>query len=159
MAEHDERKLFKLSELDDFRVAKGDPDIRGWRLVDGTHNPIGNVKELIADPRAERVRYMDVVLDREFWKSDDERHVLIPIGAAHVDEEDDKVIVDKVDREKLLASPHYKGEAITRDFEHGLIDKIAPGTKKLASDEEFYSSEYFSTDRFYGPRRTRERIR
>lgn len=158
MADYD-KKLYKLSELDDFKVASGDPDIRGWRLIDGHHDGLGEVRELIADPRAGRVRYLDVVLDKEFWKSDDERHVLIPIGMAHVDQDHDKVIVDKVDRESLLSSPDYRGEAITRDYEHGVIDKLSPGSKKSTADQEFYSSEHFNSDRFYGPRRTRVNVR
>src|SRR5690606_625340 len=114
--------------------------------------------ELIADPDAERVRYLDVVLDREFWHSGDERHVLIPVGLAHVDEEEDQIIVDRIDRVNLLESPVYTGEGITRDYEHGLIEKLVPDSERRR-EEDFYSSEYFSTERFYGPRRTRVRVR
>ena len=54
-----------LRSLHNFRVAEGDPDVRGWNVLGADGRKMGEVDELLVDTRALRVRYLDVTLDLE----------------------------------------------------------------------------------------------
>ncbi|HJX29551.1 MAG TPA: PRC-barrel domain-containing protein [Thermoanaerobaculia bacterium] len=47
-----------------YKVAEGDPDVRGWDVMDRDGNRIGEVDDLLVDTRALKVRYLEVRLDR-----------------------------------------------------------------------------------------------
>lgn len=49
-----------LRDLPDFEVAEGDPDIRGWTVVDAAGQPIGRVRELYVAPQSMDVRFIEV---------------------------------------------------------------------------------------------------
>ena len=155
MADKDlEKRLHRLNDLDDYKVAEGDPDVRGWRFVDGNHDPLGTVYDLIADPKAGQVRYLDVVLDEEFSNAESDRHILVPVGLARVHEDHDDVMLHEITRETLLSCPVYTGPGVTLDYEHRLISKLVPEPGNVARNpSEFYNYEHFNADSFYGPRR------
>ena len=71
--------IVPLKELDDFKVAKGDPDVRGWDVIAADGTEVGEVEELLVDTAALKVRYLDVELDKDLVNAKD-RHVLVPIG-------------------------------------------------------------------------------
>lgn len=56
--------LERLSDAD-YEIAPGEPDVRGWRVVLGRDEAVGEVDDLIIDPAASKVRYLDVDLDRD----------------------------------------------------------------------------------------------
>lgn len=80
--------LVPLSELGKFKVADGEPDIRGWAAYTSTGREIGRVAELLVDPEANEVVMLDIDLRR------DDRHTLAPIRAAWVDQATKRVVVD-----------------------------------------------------------------
>ena len=88
--------LARLSKVEDFAIADGEPDIRGWdvRTVDGWR--LGAVEDLIVDTRAMRVRYMVVRLDKDLLIADADRCVFLPLGTARLDDDRDAVIVERV---------------------------------------------------------------
>lgn len=47
-----------------YKVAEGDPDVRGWDVMDRDGNRIGEVDDLLVDTTALKVRYLEVRLDR-----------------------------------------------------------------------------------------------
>ena len=153
----EEPRLRKLDELDDYEVADGDPDIRGWEVKCGGKE-IGKVDDLIVDMGAMQVRYMEVELDRDLLSSagrtdldDDERHVLIPIGSARLDDDNDDVLLDGVEMSRLGEYPRLKDGRLTRDEENrvmGFYGRQTPGR-----DEEFYRGDHFDQNRFFGNRR------
>jgi photosynthetic reaction center H subunit len=55
--------LTPLRRLRDYRIAHGDPDVRGWQVLGADGRPIGEVDDLLVDTEALRVRYLDVALD------------------------------------------------------------------------------------------------
>ena len=57
--------LRRLGELDNFEVASDDPDVRGWDVKTRDGREVGEVEELIVDPSARKVRYLEVDLNRE----------------------------------------------------------------------------------------------
>ena len=58
-------QLVHLDDLDDFKIADGEPDIRGWdvRGADGTK--VGTVEDLLIDTASMKVRYIEVKLERD----------------------------------------------------------------------------------------------
>jgi len=58
-------QLVHLDDLDDFKIADGEPDIRGWdvRGADGTK--VGEVEDLLIDTAAMKVRYIEVKLEKD----------------------------------------------------------------------------------------------
>lgn len=150
-------RLRPLAELDDYRVAKDDPDIRGWEVKSGGKK-IGKVDDLIVDMGAMKVRYVDVKVDRDVFASagrkdldDERRHVLIPIGTARLDDEHDTVLVDQLDISTLGEHPAHELGRLDRDYETRLLGHY--GRRPVADDQDFYRGEHFDQKRFFGSRR------
>ncbi|HEY0513164.1 MAG TPA: PRC-barrel domain-containing protein [Thermoanaerobaculia bacterium] len=59
--------LTPLRRLHSYRIAEGDPDVRGWRVLGADGKAIGEVDELLVDREALRVRYLDVTLDSSLF--------------------------------------------------------------------------------------------
>ena len=85
---HQARHLTPLSELKHFRVAEGDPDIRGWTVYASNGREVGVVDDLLVDTTQGEV----VMLDIDLQGTD--RRTLAPIRAAWVDVEHRRVILD-----------------------------------------------------------------
>lgn len=86
-------RLAPLHQLDDFKVADGEPDIRGWSVHTADGRVAGKVDDLIVDTQAMKVRYIDVELDRGALGLRDERHVLVPLADARLDDRGDEVLL------------------------------------------------------------------
>ncbi len=61
----DASAVVPLSRLPGYKVADGDPDVRGWEVVAGDGRRIGKVEDLLVDTAAMQVRYLAVALDRD----------------------------------------------------------------------------------------------
>lgn len=93
-----EAELYRLSDLADYEVADRDPDVRGWDVVSADKKLIGKVDELIVDPDAMKVRYLDILIKEDIYEAGtDNRHLLIPIGAAQLDSKYDIVKVNDIE--------------------------------------------------------------
>ncbi|HEY9516566.1 MAG TPA: DUF2382 domain-containing protein [Gemmatimonadaceae bacterium] len=144
--------LVPLDKADDFTVAEGNADPRGWEVL-ANGAKVGEVDTLIADLNVLKVRYLDVELDDEITGRKD-RHVLIPIGAARLDDDNDRVLLDAVTPEILVGLPSYRsGDPITRDYENSLRESItgAPIAATRAG-RDYYEHEHFDENRFFGKR-------
>jgi len=134
--------LGRLSEMDDYKVADGYPDIRGWDVKTADGRTVGEVKDLIADTAAMRVRYLDVEVDRTIGElardattpGDQERHVLIPVGTVRLDDARDDVLVDGYTAEQIAGLPRYAGGAIPADYERTLRTQATAGGAAVAAD-------------------------
>lgn len=109
-------RVVPLGQLDDFKVAEGDPDVRGWSVVASDGRTIGEVDELLIDTGAMKVRYLDVEVENGLMTEPD-RHVLVPIGYARLDQDADRVIVDNIASTDLRTMPAYDQSSLTRDYE------------------------------------------
>ena len=138
----DATHLRRLSELDDYRVADGDPDIRWWRVFDSTGVPVGQVHDLIADVGTLQVRYMDLQLDQ------DGPHVLVPIGLARLSEDADTVTLASATVRDLQMLPAYDHQPLTRDRECDLQGALL-GLGRPAEDtgDAFYAHAMFDSRR------------
>lgn len=129
----DNMKHRRLQELDrsDFGIVEGEPDIRGWDVRTASGEKIGEVEELIIDAQQQKVRYMVVELNDDDLDLEDDKEVLIPVGLAELDKEDDDVILSTVTVEQLKALPAYDADNLDDEVERkictvlGRIDTAA----------------------------------
>ena len=145
-------RVVPLDELDDFKVASGDPDIRGWKVKGSDGRTIGKVDNLLIDTAAMKVRYLDVDVDDDLLDTDDDRHVLIPVGYARLDRDDDDIYVDAIESTVIAGLPAYTHGRVTRDYETQLrtaFDRDYVAETEV-EDNEYYEHEHYDEDRFYG---------
>lgn len=102
-------QLARVGELSDYEVAEHDPDVRGWEVVASDDRRIGAVEDLVADTTAMKVRYLDVELDSEFRRSDEESRVLLPIEHARLMEDDEVVRLDTMASQQARDIPAHRG--------------------------------------------------
>jgi stress response protein YsnF len=155
----------RLQELggSDFKIAEGEPNIKGWSVKDPQGRKIGEVDELLFDAQTRKVRY--IVLDLEGNVLDLEpRDVLIPIGVAELHESDDDVIIPNITAEQFRALPVYEKGRLTRETETSIRNVFAgmgaagagagaamAGRSAGASDD-FYNDDTYNEEKFYGKR-------
>ncbi len=127
MANNDMDRVVPLGQLDDFRVAEGDPDVRGWEVLASDGRKIGEVDELLVDTGAMKVRYLDVDLDTDdvVLSGGPDRHVLIPIGYARLERDRDCVMVEGLALSEVADLPSYGQGPLTRDFETSVRESFA----------------------------------
>ncbi len=160
-------RLVHLDDMSDLQVADGDPDIRGWDVRTADGEKIGKVKDLIVDTGLMKVRYIEASIDKEVLNASDDRHVLIPIGSARLDDDEDDVYLSSsiVDPRTL---PPYERSALSREYEVSLRDRFprtaGSGTNPASTssqtladsrsnDDDFYRDELYDDQRFFGQRR------
>jgi uncharacterized protein (TIGR02271 family) len=143
-----------LRDLDDFQVAEGFPDPRGWDVLGADGVKVGKVHDLIVDTAAMRTRYLDVELDKKAIGARDDRDVLIPVGTARLDDTDDRVILGSLSGAQLASLPPFDHHAITREYEAALLGAI-PGAAAARADtaSDYYSTKHFDDRQFFGTRR------
>lgn len=148
----DDGGLARLHDLSDYQVAEGDPDIRSWHVKTADGRKIGKVHDLIVDTRAMKVRYMDVELDRKELRLDDDKHVLIPIGGARLDDEHDDVRLGSITDAQLRSAPEYGHGALTPEVEDRTRHAFGGGEFSGRRDS-FYEHDLYDENRFWGNRR------
>ncbi len=175
MAHAPEDRLMILHELKNFRVAKGESDIRGWDVVTSDKKKIGKVHELIVDTVDLKVRYLDIDVDSKVLETKTNSHILIPIAGAQLDDDDNRVYLNEISITEITALPPYDHRRITREFETNIASwfqkassynadvpaaqyAVAPGVISDpgvtdASESDFYTQKQFSDQQFWGKRR------
>lgn len=134
-----QHNLRRLGELRDFAVAKDDPDVRGWGVRTRDGREIGEVDELIVDPAALKVRYLEVDLDRTSLGLGDNRRVSIPVESAEIDRHRHTVLVDGFSRDALAAMPpseYSSGAVRTADDAYARADRETGREPALSRAEE-----------------------
>jgi sporulation protein YlmC with PRC-barrel domain len=120
-------RIVPLDQLEDYRIAEGDPDVRGWDVLSSDGRRIGEVENLLVDTAAMKVRYLNVEMDSDLMEGDQTRHILIPIGYARLDRKDDQIFVDGLDSASLKTIPAYDNRPLTREFESDLNTVFGKG--------------------------------
>jgi uncharacterized protein (TIGR02271 family) len=124
--------LRMLSDIDDLEVAPGEPDVRGWDVVLGDDTEIGQVDDLIVDSSAMKVQYLVVDLDKGAFNLADDRRVLVPVGQADLDVDQEQVCLPGLKRESILALP----DPNTENWNTGAWDTGAWDTATTGSLED-----------------------
>lgn len=146
-------RVVPLDQLDDFEVAEGDPDVRGWKVMGSDGRQVGEVDNLLVDTGAMKVRYLDVDVEDELDPDRKDRHILVPIGYARLDESDDHVFVDGLTSTELRTMPVYDHTPVTREYETDLRGRFDRNFSGAATGPDFYASDLYDADRFYSARR------
>jgi len=150
MGKDKDLRLVRLEELKGFKIADGDPDIRGWEVRTPDDRKVGKVEELIVDPAERRVRYMEVKVDRKALAIDDDRHILIPIGTARLKEDGHDVLIERLPARGLAGVPAYKRGPITREYETSLRDYY--GASAVDVPDDYYKDEIYDDTKLYSQR-------
>ena len=146
-------RVVPLDQLDDFEVADGEPDVRGWEVLAADGSRIGEVDDLLIDTAAMKVRYLDVDLHEDVVGDSGDRHILVPIGYARLDESKDHVFVDNLTTDQLRGMPVYEHGQLTRDYETTLRQQLDRNFSGTTQDRDFYAADLYDSDRFYSSRR------
>jgi len=125
--------LMPLSDLRDYDVAAGYPDIRGWDVKAG-NDKIGEVKDLIVDTAALDARYVVIGLKHGLFSK--ERRVVVPIGRARLDDDSHDVFLDDIGASGLDALQEYDADTFTSK------------ERNLFSGD--YTQPEYARDRFWG---------
>lgn len=163
--ENENKDLYYLNELSDYRVADHYPDVRGWEVMDMHNVPIGKVDNFLVSKSAERVVYLDVEVNEsiigadheaygtkfkggihEFMNKDGDNHLIIPIGTVNLDEKKKCVLSSSIAHEAFSRTARFsKGTAIDRNYEKRAFSTYLSNTELhlINDDAEFYNRKEF----------------
>src|ERR1043166_1561375 len=114
---HEVSSLAPISSLGDWKLAKGEPDIRGWEVQTVSGRQLGVVRDLLVDKDAREV----VLLAIDHPGAD--RHSLVPIRAAQIDRDARVVLMDSSD----LTAPDRKEVVVERAaVDDRIVERPAP---------------------------------
>jgi len=99
-----------------YEIVDGEPDIIGWSIRDASDHKLGVVHDLLFEPETQKVRYIIAHLKDNDYDLD-RRKVLIPIGVAELQENNDNVILNAVSPWQIRALPTYDKNMTDRDEE------------------------------------------
>jgi uncharacterized protein (TIGR02271 family) len=150
MANEHRDRVGPLSDLNDFKVADNDPDVRGWDVISADGRKIGEVEDLIVDTSAMKVRYLDVDVDKDY-RADKNHRILIPIGQAQLHQREDHVHVNSLSSTEVRSVPRYSGEW-SRTEEETVRRHYGTDTGRT-SDSDYYSHTHYDDSSFFGSRR------
>ena len=159
------KSLYYLHELPDYKVADGYSDIRGWKVLGFDNRVIGQVAGLLVNKHAGRVVYLDVEVDEAlirngfdtfsipanegvhgFLNSDGEDHIIIPVGMVSLDQEQGKVISSQIKYETFAATKRFgKNTDITREYELDVFNSYVPDatSENLTREDDLYNRRQF----------------
>lgn len=121
----------RLSNLSDFEVADNSPDVRGWKVQSLDGRTIGKVDDLIVDTSLMKARYLLVDLDHDAGsrgRTDSDRHVLVPVDRADVDDSERHVRLD-VAAASIATLPRFSG-TVTPTYDTDYRQAVPPGTAR-----------------------------
>lgn len=158
MAAQQTQGLVPLSKADGWEVPDGEPHIRGWEVDGADGRRLGKVDDLLVSIAARKVRYLIVDVDDDISGTKD-RRVLLPIGTARLDRDDEKVIAPGITAAGIAGLPAYNPSALTREHEEQLRTRlggagiVGAGGAAASSGKgkDFYAHEHFDENRFFGP--------
>lgn len=98
-----------LKDAKDFRLAKGAPNLRGWTVYGSDNEKVGVVTQMLVDPVALKVKYLDVDVDDDLFGLVDDRHVLVPLENAELRDRSQDVWVQGLSGRDIASLPAYLG--------------------------------------------------
>ena len=121
--------LRRLRDLPTFEMAPGDPDVRGWTVRGRDGQAFGIVHELLADPVARRVLYLNVQLEPGLPgvpppPPHTETRILLPLAAVNLDAEGSSVFVTALSRATVGSYPPFVDFMLPPDFEEAMRKEL-----------------------------------
>jgi hypothetical protein len=142
--------LAHLSDLHDFRIGEAEPDIRGWTVVLPDDRRVGKVDDLIVDTTDMTARYIEMKVDHHVLNTNEDTWVLVPIGAARIDDRGDVVRIDRLPSTGLAGAPRFERGAPTAAQQRAIHEYYAPAEKAASAGD----TGLFDDRRFWGKRRS-----
>ncbi|MBN1113637.1 MAG: PRC-barrel domain-containing protein [Bacteroidales bacterium] len=159
------KSLYYLEELPDYKVASDYYDVRGWDVIDAENRTVGKVTNLLINKQAERVVYLDVEVNKSlievgyntyqvpasdgvhgFINKDGDEHLIVPIGMVSLNKEQKKVLTNQIDYNTFAKAKRFKSRAaIDREYELTLLRYfLRDDTIDISiMDKEFYKRKEF----------------
>lgn len=156
-----EKQLYYLSELSDYKIDDGYPDVRKWKVKDSALRNIGKVKNLLVNKRLQKVVYIDVEVDasiidanhdpygqsansdlREFVNEKGQNHIIIPIGLVAINMAKEYVFTESIDHTTFASTKRIRENTpIQRAYENSVLDSYnrsvnRPFSEKVDGDVE-----------------------
>ena len=137
-----------LNQYQDARFPNELADVRGFEVrTRDDDDKVGRVEDLVCTADGQ-IRYLDVDLGG-FFSS---RHVVLPVGAAQVDRQNDVVWITGLTKAQIKALPDYTGDATLIDDRYENQVRGAYGA--TSTDTDMYDQGRFYAER--GGDRARE---
>lgn len=110
---------YKLEEFSgsDYQIVEGEPNDIGWKVRSDVGTSVGEVVELLFDPRTRAVRYLIVDVEDEIASNSDAA-IPVPIGIAHLHTSDDEVVLPNIHAGQFATWPRYNRENFGPDTEN-----------------------------------------
>jgi len=109
VAAPDGATVVPLRDAKDFRLPKGAPNLKGWAVYGADNEKVGVVTQMLVDPVAMMIRYIDVDLADDLFGLTDDRHVLVPLEAVELRERSEDVWVQGMPGREIATLPAYLG--------------------------------------------------
>lgn len=106
-----------LREAKEFKLPKGAPDLHKWNVFGADGERLGTVTQMLVDPAALKVRFLDVDLADDLFTLGDDRHVLIPLEHVELRERGNDVWVERLSAREVAMLPAYTGGAADATME------------------------------------------
>ncbi len=116
-----------LKDAKDFRLPKGQPSLRGWTVYGSDNEKVGVVTQMLVDPVAMKVKYLDVDVDDDLFGLVDDRHVLVPLENAELRERSSDVWVQGLSGRDIASLPAYLGGPVDPLLEEASLRAFAGG--------------------------------
>lgn len=112
----------RMRDLPNFEMAPNSPDVRGWLVRGGDGQPLGTVDELLVDPEARQVLYLNVVLELGLPHvpppaPHTDYRILLPVAAINIDPEGQSIFVTQLRRDTVATYPPFVDFMLPPDFE------------------------------------------
>lgn len=104
-----EARIVPLKDAKDFKLAEGAPNLRGWSVYAADRKRVGEVAEMLVDPTAMKIRYLDVDLSDDLFTLKEDRHVLVPLEAVDLEARSRDVWIRGLAAEEVARLPAYTG--------------------------------------------------
>lgn len=131
-----EMTAIPLRDAKDFRLPKGAPDPRKWNVFGADGERLGVVHELLVDPAAMKVRYLDVDLADDLFVLSDDRHVLVPLENVELRERGNDVWVQGLGARDVAGLPAYTGGGVDPRMEESVHGAFRGRSDDAAAVEE-----------------------
>jgi sporulation protein YlmC with PRC-barrel domain len=104
-----EIQILPLSEAKGFKLSSDAPDLTGWNVFGSDGERLGVVHQLLVDPSAMKIRYVDVDLHDDLFPLSDDRHVLVPLEKVDLKERGNDVWIQNLPAAQVAQLPAYPG--------------------------------------------------
>jgi len=103
--------LKRLDQMEGWHISEGDPDIRGWSIVDQDNKNVGKVDDLFISEKAQQAIFMIVTHGGVFGVGGEK--TLIPLDHVSIDRQNQQIKVH-MSGDHIKNAPKYTTD--TRDF-------------------------------------------